>query len=217
MAFNKQGFSLSRDRNSRGGDRGGFSPRFAGGAGRSRPSFSAKGGPVSGWGGKPRFSDRGPVEMHQAVCDNCGKNCEVPFRPTQGKPIFCSNCFESQKEGFDSRFDNRGSGRSEERQVFEAVCADCGDKCTVPFHPTGDKPVFCSNCFGGKKNAGGNTNGAKDQFQELHAKLDKILSILSPVVVEEVVIEKPIKVKKTKVNETKVEETSPVTDSVTEE
>lgn len=44
---------------------------------------------------------RGPVQMHQAVCDNCRKDCEVPFRPTSGKPIFCSNCFGDKKRGGD--------------------------------------------------------------------------------------------------------------------
>jgi len=32
------------------------------------------------------------------VCDKCGKECEVPFRPTKGKPIYCEKCFGSNKE-----------------------------------------------------------------------------------------------------------------------
>jgi len=51
------------------------------------------------------YSDRGrrgPVEMHRAVCDNCRKNCEVPFRPTSGKPIFCNDCFR-KGENFESK------------------------------------------------------------------------------------------------------------------
>lgn len=128
-------------------------------------------------GFRSRFNDRGPVEMHKAICDNCGKECEVPFRPTSGKPIFCSNCFENQKGGSDSRrFEGRNFERSEERPMFDAVCADCGDACKVPFQPTGDKPVFCSNCFGGKKNAGGARG--KDKFEEINAKLDSILKLL---------------------------------------
>ena len=43
--------------------------------------------------------------MHRAVCDSCGANCEVPFRPTSGKPIFCSNCFK--KDDNRSQRDNR--------------------------------------------------------------------------------------------------------------
>ncbi|MEP7158940.1 MAG: CxxC-x17-CxxC domain-containing protein [Chloroflexota bacterium] len=33
------------------------------------------------------------------------------------------------------------------RELFEAVCADCGKTASVPFRPTGSKPVYCSDCF----------------------------------------------------------------------
>ena len=33
------------------------------------------------------------------------------------------------------------------RVLFEAVCADCGKTASVPFRPTGAKPVYCSDCF----------------------------------------------------------------------
>ncbi len=36
------------------------------------------------------FADR---QMFRATCDQCGSSCEVPFRPTNGKPVLCSNCF----------------------------------------------------------------------------------------------------------------------------
>jgi len=170
MAFN-------RDRNH---------SRPSGGGFRSRPSFGDK---QSFSSSRPRFSDRGPVEMHRAVCDNCGKECEVPFRPTQGKPVYCSNCFENQRGGSDSaRFERRDSGRSEERQMFDAVCADCGNNCKVPFMPSSDKPVFCSNCFGSKKEGGGprpQTNDSSRQLEELNSKLDRILKILESAVTEE--------------------------------
>jgi len=32
--------------------------------------------------------------MFDAVCEKCGHDCQVPFQPTPGKPVFCSNCFE---------------------------------------------------------------------------------------------------------------------------
>lgn len=37
-------------------------------------------------------------QMHQAVCSECGKDCQVPFVPSGDKPVFCSACFE-QKRG----------------------------------------------------------------------------------------------------------------------
>ena len=33
------------------------------------------------------------------------------------------------------------------RQMHPAVCADCGEKCEVPFKPREDKPVYCRDCF----------------------------------------------------------------------
>lgn len=32
-------------------------------------------------------------EMHKAVCSKCGKACEVPFKPTEGKPVYCKDCY----------------------------------------------------------------------------------------------------------------------------
>jgi len=44
-----------------------------------------------------RSFDRGPREMHKAVCSECGKECEVPFKPTEGKPVFCRDCFAKRR------------------------------------------------------------------------------------------------------------------------
>ncbi|MBU0760734.1 MAG: DNA-directed RNA polymerase [Nanoarchaeota archaeon] len=38
-------------------------------------------------------SDSQPREMHKAVCDECKKECEVPFKPTEGKKVYCRECF----------------------------------------------------------------------------------------------------------------------------
>jgi CxxC-x17-CxxC domain-containing protein len=66
----------------------------------------------SGRGGFGGGRDRGPVTMHQATCDQCGKSCEVPFKPTSGKPVYCSACFEGKKEIGDSRGGDRFSQKS---------------------------------------------------------------------------------------------------------
>ena len=39
----------------------------------------------------------GPREMHKAVCDECKKECEVPFKPTEGKPVYCKDCYAKKK------------------------------------------------------------------------------------------------------------------------
>ena len=35
----------------------------------------------------------------QVVCSGCGKQTTVPFRPTQGRPVFCRECFVSRGQG----------------------------------------------------------------------------------------------------------------------
>lgn len=36
--------------------------------------------------------------MHKATCDKCKKECEVPFKPAEGKPVFCKECFMKNKK-----------------------------------------------------------------------------------------------------------------------
>jgi CxxC-x17-CxxC domain-containing protein len=42
--------------------------------------------------------DRGPREMFSATCSNCGREALVPFRPNGSKPVYCSECFTSQRQ-----------------------------------------------------------------------------------------------------------------------
>jgi len=39
----------------------------------------------------------GPREMHKAKCAECGKECEVPFKPTEGRDVFCKECYAKKK------------------------------------------------------------------------------------------------------------------------
>ena len=34
----------------------------------------------------------------RAVCSHCGKETTVPFKPTQGRPVFCRECFQSRRQ-----------------------------------------------------------------------------------------------------------------------
>ena len=44
--------------------------------------------------------ERAPREMFSATCSNCGREAQVPFRPTSGKPVYCSDCFKSQRSSY---------------------------------------------------------------------------------------------------------------------
>ncbi len=66
--------------------------------------------------------DSGKLTMHNAVCDECGKDCQVPFKPSGDKPIYCSDCFEKKggrNGGRDSNRprDRRDSGRSPQSNI----------------------------------------------------------------------------------------------------
>ena len=66
--------------------------RGEGGGGYS----SGGGGYSSGGGGY----DRGPREMFSATCSSCGREAQVPFRPNGSKPVYCSDCFKTQRQSY---------------------------------------------------------------------------------------------------------------------
>lgn len=79
--FNRNSGRRDRDESS-----GGFDRR---GRGRFESRDSDRG---------DRFERRRDHEMYEVTCDKCGKGCEVPFRPTSSKPVYCDDCFKSKKE-----------------------------------------------------------------------------------------------------------------------
>ena len=75
------------------GGGGGYSSGGGGG-------YSSGGG--GGYGGGSRssggsYGDRPQREMFDAVCSECGKTAKVPFRPTSGKPVYCTDCFARRR------------------------------------------------------------------------------------------------------------------------
>ncbi len=50
----------------------------------------------SGGGGGRSYSS-GPREMFTATCSSCGREAQVPFRPSGSKPVYCSDCFSAQR------------------------------------------------------------------------------------------------------------------------
>jgi CxxC-x17-CxxC domain-containing protein len=72
-------------------------------ASRKAARNSAGGGSSygGGYGGGGGYSaggyERAPREMFSATCSNCGREAQVPFRPTSGKPVYCSDCFRSMR------------------------------------------------------------------------------------------------------------------------
>ena len=191
------------------------------------------------------FSDRDSRRplLHDAVCDECGKDCQVPFRPSGDKPIYCSDCFEKKGGGDSGRSRDRRSpprrsfGDRDSRRplLHDAVCDECGKDCQVPFRPSGERPIYCSDCF--EKKGGGDSGRSRDrrspsrrsfgdrdrsasQFIEkteiLNTKLDTIISLLSPAGKKKPLVVKkksPVGKKKSKLVKSKAKKNKTKVDS----
>jgi len=92
-------------------------------------------------------------------CADCGVTFtftaeEQEFHQSKGftnEPRRCQSCRQARKSQRDS-FGSGGSGGSRyDRQMFPAVCAECGVDTQVPFEPREDRPVYCSSCYNKNK------------------------------------------------------------------
>jgi len=146
-------------------------------------------------GGRNDRGDRGERQMFKTTCSDCGSRCEVPFKPSGDKPVYCNDCFQPDNGGNsrDSRFERnerrspqrggrdeyRSYDRDNRKQMYETVCDECGDECQVPFSPSGDKPVYCDECFSiTSKNPVERNAATKADIQMLSDKLDRVMKVL---------------------------------------
>jgi CxxC-x17-CxxC domain-containing protein len=110
------------------------------------------------------------------TCRDCGNAFtftagEQAFYAERGysEPQRCANCRAERKaqraaSGYDSGSSSGGGSRggyshggssssgsrgysSGPRQLYPAVCSQCGKETEVPFEPRNDKPVYCRDCF----------------------------------------------------------------------
>ena len=68
-------------------------------------------------------------------------------RGFQNEPRRCSSCRQARKAERGDSGGSRGGYGSSYRQMYPAVCAECGQNTEVPFEPRGDRPVYCRDCF----------------------------------------------------------------------
>lgn len=80
------------------------------------------------------------------ACRDCGNEFvftagEQEFYAEKGfqnEPTRCRDCRNARKNNFNS---------SSQREMHDAICAECGKETKVPFKPRDDRPVYCSDCF----------------------------------------------------------------------
>jgi CxxC-x17-CxxC domain-containing protein len=104
--------------------------------GRFQQSRESRGGYGSGRRsreGRPNFRDRDSssfdrgrrrVEVHDVICDKCGKECDVPFKPTGNKPVLCRDCFRKSGPGSDNNSrSNSSSGTGISQDQYKEINA----------------------------------------------------------------------------------------------
>lgn len=83
------------------------------------------------------------------VCKECG--AEFVFTAAE-QEFYASKGFENEPQRCKAcRAARKSAGNGERREMFDAVCAECGKPCKVPFKPRDDRPVYCSDCFANRK------------------------------------------------------------------
>jgi|GEM_PF-855807 len=131
------------------------------GGNRNKPSFGRGGSGRPSFGGKPNFRSGGGrdgerKEMFTAVCDECHKSCEVPFRPTGSRPVYCKDCFSGKRDSSDEGFQRRESpSRDFPRKDFSTSFSSSQS----PRPQADDKKI----------------DELKRQIEALHVKMDRLL------------------------------------------
>jgi CxxC-x17-CxxC domain-containing protein len=100
-------------------------------------------------------------EDRTLTCQDCGAEFTFTADDQQyhrekgytNEPKRCPNCRQSRRGSGGYSSSNYGSsygsggGYGGRREMHDAVCAQCGKDTQVPFRPSGDRPVYCSDCF----------------------------------------------------------------------
>ena len=81
-------------------------------------------------------------------CSDCGSTFtfsaeEQEFFQSKGytnEPKRCPECRQARKS-------QRNNSYGGPRQMYPAICAECGNSTEVPFQPREDRPVYCSDCY----------------------------------------------------------------------
>jgi len=101
-------------------------------------------------------------------------------RPPEVKPFSSQKPFQLQSNAHAQA--QRQNERFRERLMHKAICADCRKPCEVPFRPSGDRPVFCQECFSRRKS--GNSFQANSDTRPRQMTLNQIPAANKPQAVE---------------------------------
>jgi len=112
------------------------------------------------------------------TCRDCSQSFvftagEQEFFASRGftnEPSRCPECRAQRKSqqggGYASTGGYSGGGGYErrEREMFSAICSQCGKEARVPFQPRGDRPVYCSDCFAVQRGDSYASGGSRNRY-----------------------------------------------------
>ncbi|MDD5440111.1 MAG: hypothetical protein PHS37_07995 [Candidatus Omnitrophica bacterium] len=82
-------------------------------------------GQAQHFGQQPRYNEMKPNTnfrdrpLYKAVCADCNKDCEVPFKPTGERPVYCKECFAKRKSGMSFKENiNKNTGHQPAAKPF---------------------------------------------------------------------------------------------------
>ena len=78
------------------------------------------------------------------VCKDCG----AEFVFTAGEQEFyAEKGFQNEPQRSKACRDAKKNASKPARELFTTTCARCGKEAKVPFQPSNDRPVYCSDCY----------------------------------------------------------------------
>ena len=112
------------------------------------------------------FGDR-PTQMFQATCTECGERCEVPFKPSGGKPVLCKACFSQN-----------GPSKTRDRDSRPSYGSDRSDS-------RGSDSRGSSSSSSSSSSSGPDLSKIQRQLSTIEAKLDQLLEMFEDMDEEE--------------------------------
>ena len=82
------------------------------------------------------------------VCKDCGQEFTFTAREQE---FYAEKGFQNEPQRCKPCRDAKKAAVKGQRVLYDAVCAKCGKEAKVPFQPTEDRPVYCSECFAKKQ------------------------------------------------------------------
>jgi CxxC-x17-CxxC domain-containing protein len=88
-------------------------------------------------------------DCNEAFVFTAGEQEFFASRGLTNTPARCPSCRTARKtqRGEPSRNGGRNDSFRGQRQMYTVTCANCGNEAQVPFQPSEDRPVYCSDCF----------------------------------------------------------------------